>query len=80
MNSTHEKAYKYNLGLDASMFNGLDVSFDAYYERRSDIWVSSSGHYSSVLGFTAPYENGGIVDSWGVEIGANYHKKLLTLL
>ena len=38
----------------------LDVSFDAYYERRSDIWVSSSGHYSSVLGFTAPYENGGI--------------------
>ena len=36
--------------------------------------LSSSGHYSSVLGFTAPYENGGIVDSWGVEIGANYHK------
>lgn len=62
------------------MFNGLDVSFDAYYERRSDIWVSSSGHYSSVLGFTAPYENGGIVDSWGVEVGANYRKKLLTLL
>ena len=76
LNSTHEKAYKYNFGLDASMFNGLDVSFDAYYERRSDIWVSSSGHYSSVLGFTAPYENGGIVDSWGVEIGANYHKKI----
>ena len=53
-----------------------DGSFDAYYERRSDIWVSSSGHYSSVLGFTAPYENGGIVDSWGVEIGANYRKKI----
>lgn len=76
LNSTHEKAYKYNFGLDAGMFNGLDVSFDAYYERRSDIWVSSSGHYSSVLGFTAPYENGGIVDSWGVEIGANYRKKI----
>ena len=76
LNSTHEKAYKYNFGLDASLFNGLDLSFDAYYERRSDIWVSSSGHYSSVLGFTAPYENGGIVDSWGVEIGANYRKKI----
>ena len=76
LNSTHEKAYKYNFGLDAGMFNGLDVSFDAYYERRSDIWVSSSGHYSSVLGFTAPYENGGIVDSWGVEIGADYRKKI----
>lgn len=76
LNSTHEKAYKYNFGLDASLFNGLDLSFDAYYERRSDIWVSSSGHYSSVLGFTAPYENGGIVDSWGVEIGANYRKRI----
>ncbi|WP_455667068.1 SusC/RagA family TonB-linked outer membrane protein [Phocaeicola sp.] len=76
LNSTHEKAYKYNVGLDASLFKGLDLTFDAYYERRSDIWVSSSGHYSSVLGFTAPYENGGIVDSWGVEIGANYHKKI----
>lgn len=76
LNSTHEKAYKYNFGLDASLFNGLDLSFDAYYERRSDIWVSSSGHYSSILGFTAPYENGGIVDSWGVEIGANYRKRI----
>ena len=76
LNSTHEKAYKYNFGLDASLFNGLDLSFDAYYERRQDIWVSSSGHYSSVLGFTAPYENGGIVDSKGFEIGASYNKKI----
>ena len=28
------------------------------------------------MGFTAPYENGGIVDNWGVEIGANYTKKV----
>lgn len=76
LNSTHEKAYKYNFGFDASLFKGLDLTFDTYYERRSDIWVSSSGKYSSVLGFTAPYENGGIVDSWGVEIGANYTKKV----
>lgn len=76
LNSTHEKAYKYNFGLDATLFKGLDLSFDAYYERRQDIWVSSSGHYSSVLGFTAPYENGGIVDSKGFEIGANYNKKI----
>ena len=80
MNSTHEKAYKYNFGLDASMFNGLDVSFDAYYERRSDIWVSSSGHYSSVLGFTAPYENGGIVIVGELKLVLITTKKLLTLL
>lgn len=75
LNSTHEKGYKYNFGLDMSLFKGLDINFDTYYERRSDIWVSSSGHYSSVLGFTAPYENGGIVDSWGAELGVKYNKQ-----
>lgn len=75
LNSSHEKAAKFNFGIDASLFKGLDVMFDAYYERRSDIWVSSAGHYSSVLGFDAPFENAGIVDSRGLELGANYHKK-----
>ncbi len=75
LNSTREKAYKYNFGFDASLFQSLDVTFDAYYERRSDIWVSSTGHYSSVLGFTAPYANGGKVDSYGIELGLNYNKK-----
>jgi TonB-linked SusC/RagA family outer membrane protein len=76
LNSTHEKAYKYNFGADATLFKGLNVTFDTYYERRTDIWVSSTGKYSSVLGFTAPYENGGKVDSWGVELGLNYTKKI----
>lgn len=76
VNSLHEKGYKYNFGIDASILKGLDINMDAYYERRSDIWVSSGGHYSSILGFTAPFENGGIVDSWGVELGLNYRKKM----
>lgn len=76
INSTHEKAYKYNFGFDASLFNGLDLTFDAYFERRSDIWVSSAGIYSSILGFTAPFANGGVVDSHGFELGANYMKQL----
>ena len=63
------------MGWDVSLLKGLDINIDAYYERRSDIWVSSSGHYSSVLGFTAPYENGGIVDSWGTELGIKYNKQ-----
>lgn len=75
INSLHEKGYKYNFGIDAGLFQGLNFVLDAYYERRSDIWVSSAGHYSSILGFLAPFENGGIVDSWGVELGLNYQKK-----
>ncbi len=77
LNSTHEKAYKYNLGLDAVLFNGLNLTVDGFYERRTDIWVSSSGKYSSVLGFSAPFENGGVVDSWGFELGADYNKKFV---
>nr|WP_320056959.1 SusC/RagA family TonB-linked outer membrane protein [uncultured Bacteroides sp.] len=76
LNSTHEKAYKYNVGLDATLFHGLNLTVDGYYQRRSDIWLSSSGQYSSVLGFTAPFENGGIVDSWGFEIGADYTESI----
>ncbi|MBO5626513.1 MAG: SusC/RagA family TonB-linked outer membrane protein [Prevotella sp.] len=73
-NPGHEKAYKYNIGIDAKLFDGLDVSFDIYKQHRTDIWVSAAGKYSTALGMTAPYENGGIVDSKGLELGLDYNK------
>ncbi len=76
VNGTTEKAYKYNAGVDATLFKGLTLTVDGFYERRSDIWVSSAGQNSAVLGATAPYVNAGIVDSWGTEIGANYCRKI----
>lgn len=76
VNGTTEKAYKYNAGVDATLFKGLTLTVDGFYERRSDIWVSSDGQNSAVLGATSPYVNAGIVDSWGTEIGANYCKKI----
>lgn len=74
-NSTHEKSYKYNVGFDATLLHGLDLTIDAYYQRKKDIWVSSSGKYSTILGFTAPYENGGVIDNRGIEMGADYSVK-----
>ncbi|MEY8685535.1 SusC/RagA family TonB-linked outer membrane protein [Bacteroides sp. AN502(2024)] len=76
VNGTTEKAYKYNVGVDATLFKGLILTVDGFYERRSDIWVSSAGQNSAVLGATSPYVNAGIVDSKGMEIGANYNKKI----
>ncbi len=76
LNPTHEKAFKYNIGLDATFFKGLNLTLDGYYQKRKNIWVDSSGKYSTVLGFDAPYENGGVVDSWGIEVGADYLKKI----
>lgn len=76
VNGTTEKAYKYNAGVDATLFKGLTLTVDGFYERRSDIWVSSDGQNSTVLGASGSYVNAGIVDSWGTEIGANYYKKM----
>ena len=76
VNGPTEKAYKYNAGVDATLFKGLTLTVDGFYERRSDIWVSSDGQNSAVLGASGSYVNAGIVDSWGTEIGANYYKKM----
>ena len=76
VNGTTEKAYKYNAGVDATLFKGLTLTVDGFYERRSDIWVSSDGQNSAELGASGSYVNAGIVDSWGTEIGANYYKKM----
>lgn len=75
-NPTHEKADKYNLGLDATLFGGLNLQLDTYYQRRSDIWCSGAGAYGSIIGFDAPFVNAGKVNSWGFEAMADYTKQI----
>lgn len=75
VNPGHEKAYKYNVGMDARLFGSLDVTLDLYMQHRTDIWVSSAGKYSTAIGMVAPYENAGIVDSRGLELGLDYQKE-----
>ncbi len=73
---TREKAAKFNVGVDATLLGGLDVSLDGFYQRRSNIWVSTAGKYSSEIGVDAPYEGDGIVDSWGWEASVDYNKQV----
>ncbi len=75
-NLTHEKAAKFNAGVDATLLGGLDFSFDGFYQRRSNIWVSTAGKYSTEIGVDAPYEGDGIVDSWGWEASLDYNKQV----
>lgn len=75
-NPTHEKALMYNVGVDATLFGGMNITVDGFYQKRKDIWVEASGKYTSLIGVSAPYENGGVVDSKGVEVGVDYFKKL----
>lgn len=76
LNPSHEKAYKYNLGLDATLFGGLNVELDLYMQQRKDIWVEGSGAYTALIGFDAPYINAGKVDSKGFELSLDYTKTM----
>jgi TonB-linked SusC/RagA family outer membrane protein len=72
---SHEKAYKYDAGIDATLFNGLNVTLDGYFQRRTNIWVEASGKYTALIGVDSPYENAGIVNCWGGELGLDYSKQ-----
>lgn len=76
VNPTNEKATKFNIGFDATLFKGLNVEFDFYTQHRYDIWVSGAGAYTTIIGFEAPYTNSGIVNSHGIELSLEYTKKL----
>ena len=72
---TNENAYKLNVGLDARLFGGLDLTFDFYRQRNKNIWVSGSGAYSAVVQLPVPYVNKGETKSGGVELSLDYNKK-----
>ena len=73
---SHEKAYKYNIGVDATLFGGLNVELDFYMQQRKNIWVSGAGAYTALIGFDAPYINDGKVDSKGFELSLDYTKTI----
>ena len=76
VNPGHEKAQKFNVGIDATLFGGLNAEVDFYMQKRKDIWVSGAGAYSALIGFEAPYTNAGVVDSKGFEISLDYTKTI----
>lgn len=73
--SKHENATKYNFGIDATLFNDFNVTFDAFFQQRKNIWVEATGKYTAIVGLQAPYEAAGRINSYGVELGLDYKKK-----
>lgn len=76
VNFKAQRALKYNVGLDLSLFKSLNFTVDAYYQRRDRIMVTKTGLMSAVLGVYSSYAPEGIVDSKGLEIGIDYNKKI----
>ena len=75
-NVTWEKAFKQDYGFDLNFLNNrLMTTFDYYREHRTDIlWQDNTT--PTMLGFTPPYTNFGIVDSWGWEVSLNWNDKV----
>jgi TonB-linked SusC/RagA family outer membrane protein len=68
-----ETSYKSNVGLDASIFNMLDMNVDVFYNKRKGILVETGGSISGVLGVSEPYSATGITTNKGIEAGINLH-------
>lgn len=71
-----ETAYKANLGTDLRICNVLDLTFDAFYQQRTNILVSANQLNSSVVGIQSAYDDKGQVSSYGFEAGLRYSKNV----
>jgi TonB-linked SusC/RagA family outer membrane protein len=70
---TWEKAFKQNYGIDFYLLKEkLSTTIEYYKEHRTDILLRD-GTAPNMLGFSTPYSNLGIVDSWGWELSLKYN-------
>jgi TonB-linked SusC/RagA family outer membrane protein len=67
-----EESMKYNFGVDAKLFKGLDITADAFLDKRSGVLYQDNS-YPVVIGITPPIQNTGKVTTFGMELNLNYH-------
>ncbi|MFW5708169.1 MAG: hypothetical protein ACOC12_09625, partial [Bacteroidota bacterium] len=64
---TYENSRKISMGIQAFLFNNLEVMVDVFHERRSNILTPTDGFFPQYMGVARPFENKGIVENRGVE-------------
>lgn len=75
-NLTWEKERRLNLGFEASLWKKLDLTFDYFVHKRSDILVDPAGKIPSMYGVTYSGMNLGKVTNKGFELQARYADQL----
>ena len=68
---TSETSFKSNIGIDAGFLDCLDITIDAFLEKRSGI-VTKDNKYPSAIGLNPPYRNVGATTTKGIELSAGY--------
>lgn len=64
---TDEISHKTNIGIDARFLGQLDLQFNVFYDRRTNILTSTDNRVSKVLGISPARESRGIVENKGLE-------------
>lgn len=70
-----EKSAKFDVGLDATLFNHLSVSATAFYEIRSDILTAQGNIVPLIIGASLPSINAGKATTRGLEFAALWQKE-----
>jgi len=67
-----EKAIKQNFGIDIRMFDALDITVDAFLDKRNNIFMQRVTLPGTLGVSTKPWGNVGKMKSWGVDGTASY--------
>lgn len=63
-----------DFGFDATLFNGLNITFDWYKKKTYDILRKAQGN--NLLALDAPYINDGEMVNKGIEVGLSYNGRV----
>ncbi|MDR1098786.1 MAG: TonB-dependent receptor [Tannerella sp.] len=73
--ATWEKSKKTNIGIDAGLFNLINLSVDYFHEKRSNILAQRGAEVPWSFGGTLPLENIGKVKNRGVDAMLTFNHK-----
>ncbi|GAB3959726.1 TonB-dependent receptor [Spirosoma harenae] len=59
-----------DIGIDATIFSNLSITADYYYKQTRDILLDLD--IPAIIGLGKPYQNAGVVENKGWELGLNY--------
>ncbi|SEW37814.1 TonB-linked outer membrane protein, SusC/RagA family [Chitinophaga sp. YR573] len=71
-----EHSVKYDVGVDANLFNKLNVTADLYMDKRGGIVTYDNNTYLATLGTSFMYQNVGKVTNKGLEMSVNFNDKI----
>ena len=76
-NISWETTEEKNIGIDLTLFNNLSIVADYYRRRTRDILLLLN--IPLIIGLAQPYQNAGVVDNNGWELGLTYRGKVKAL-